>query len=583
MVRTNRGRGENLGRRLAAAGAALVLVLVGLARVGHAQATFTGIGTLPGGETSSAAGVSGDGGVVVGNSGTGTGLFEAIRWTAAGGLEALGILSSTIPISRAAAASADGAVVVGESASGDDPSSAPIEAFRWMESGGMVGLGFLPGGGSSQAHGVSADGAVVVGSGGLGGSFGDAFRWTEAGGMASLGALTRSADDASADGSVVVGRLERPEAFRWTQAGGIEHLGFLAHGPTNPAPTSAATGVSADGSVVVGWSSTSSGFARQAFRWTAANGMISLGHLPESPPVANSRALDVSSDGAIVVGTAGAFPAGGGVEFFRAFLWDATNGMRNLADVLAQTGADVAGWELDSANAVSADGRVIVGDGVNPDGRSEGWVAVLAAPACSNGLDDDGDGLVDHPDDPGCVSPLDASEQPECSDAIDNDGDGLVDFPQDSGCATPDGPREGGECMDGIDNDGDGAIDMADVGCGAPNDASEHAPQLVCDNGLDDDGDGLIDFPNDPGCPFPYAEPENPPCDDGIDNDGDGAVDFADSLCEAHWPYWEAPPPASAFQPPAVCGIGAELAVVLPLLRALYGRPRRKGATVIKP
>jgi hypothetical protein len=35
------------------------------------------------------------------------------------------------------------------------------------------------------------------------------------------------------------------------------------------------------------------------------------------------------------------------------------------------------GWRLESANAVSADGTVIVGDGVNPLGRREGWIARL--------------------------------------------------------------------------------------------------------------------------------------------------------------------------------------------------------------
>lgn len=50
---------------------------------------------------------------------------------------------------------------------------------------------------------------------------------------------------------------------------------------------------------------------------------------------------------------------------------------------------------------------------------------------CSNGLDDDGDGLADHPEDPGCASPTDLSEQSPalpCDDGIDNDGDGLIDW-----------------------------------------------------------------------------------------------------------------------------------------------------------
>ena len=55
-------------------------------------------------------------------------------------------------------------------------------------------------------------------------------------------------------------------------------------------------------------------------------------------------------------------------------------------------------------------------------------VNVLPAPECSNGIDDDGDGLVDYPNDLGCRSATSTSESPQCQDGIDNDGDGKVDF-----------------------------------------------------------------------------------------------------------------------------------------------------------
>jgi hypothetical protein len=101
------------------------------------------------------------------------------------------------------------------------------------------------------------------------------------------------------------------------------------------------------------------------------------------------------------------------------------------------------------------------------------------------------------------------------------------------------------QCSDGLDNDGDGVIDYPhDLGCDSPSDVSERAEpgsRLQCDDGIDNDGDGLIDYPDDPGCPFPYATIENPQCDDGIDNDGNGFTDFADSKCQASWPYWEKP------------------------------------------
>jgi len=49
-------------------------------------------------------------------------------------------------------------------------------------------------------------------------------------------------------------------------------------------------------------------------------------------------------------------------------------------------------------------------------------------PACANGIDDDGDGLVDFPADPGCQSFDSTRENPQCQDGIDNDGDGGIDF-----------------------------------------------------------------------------------------------------------------------------------------------------------
>jgi len=73
----------------------------------------------------------------------------------------------------------------------------------------------------------------------------------------------------------------------------------------------------------------------------------------------------------------------------------------------------------------------------------------------------------------------------------------------------------------------------------------------ACGNGVDDDGDGLADM-DDPGCPTPYAEPENPHCDDGIDNDDDGLLDFADPGCRAEFPYTEG----------SSCGLGAELTLL---------------------
>jgi 3-phytase len=64
------------------------------------------------------------------------------------------------------------------------------------------------------------------------------------------------------------------------------------------------------------------------------------------------------------------------------------------------------------------------------------------------------------------------SGTPQCSDGVDNDSDGLTDFPLDLGCT------------DANDND--------------ETDAPPPTPQ--CSDGVDNDSDGKTDFPNDPGC-----------------------------------------------------------------------------------
>jgi hypothetical protein len=99
-------------------------------------------------------------------------------------------------------------------------------------------------------------------------------------------------------------------------------------------------------------------------------------------------------------------------------------------------------------------------------------------------------------------------------------------------------------CSDGIDNDGDGLADYPDdLGCDQLSDLSERSDAFVCDDGVDNDGDGRIDFPMDPDCTSSIGDTEEsdepvPPaataCSDGIDNDGDGRIDFpADRGCKS--------------------------------------------------
>jgi hypothetical protein len=55
-------------------------------------------------------------------------------------------------------------------------------------------------------------------------------------------------------------------------------------------------------------------------------------------------------------------------------------------------------------------------------------LALAPYPECSDGRDDDGDGLVDWPADPGCRDATASTESPICQDGIDNDGHPGIDF-----------------------------------------------------------------------------------------------------------------------------------------------------------
>jgi len=69
-------------------------------------------------------------------------------------------------------------------------------------------------------------------------------------------------------------------------------------------------------------------------------------------------------------------------------------------------------------------------------------------------------------------------------------------------CAKRDQPPPQVQCSDGLDNDGDGLVDLNDPGCENAQDNDETnvpPPQYQCNDGVDNDGDGLIDL-DDPGC-----------------------------------------------------------------------------------
>jgi probable HAF family extracellular repeat protein len=209
--------------------------------------------------TSKAFDVSADGSVVVGYNYP---YYEAFRWTAETGMVLLGDLPGGEHHSDARGVSGDGSVVVGWS--GSENATYTFEAFRWTAEEGMVGLGDLPGlDFFSEAFGISGDGRVIVGMS-MSDNSHEAFRWSQQEGMVGLGYLPgghqSSAQDVSADGSVIVGTSADSEhshvAFIWDAEHGVRNLQELLVNEYGLDLTgwrlSWARGVSADGLTIVG-------------------------------------------------------------------------------------------------------------------------------------------------------------------------------------------------------------------------------------------------------------------------------------------------------------------------------------------
>jgi len=97
------------------------------------------------------------------------------------------------------------------------------------------------------------------------------------------------------------------------------------------------------------------------------------------------------------------------------------------------------------------DGNLVADDGCSPTCQTED--------ECQDGIDNDGDGLVDSPADPGCANATDFLETSP------------ADVPEDPGCRDPLWTLENPQCQDGVDNDGQTGTDFdggASVNGGVP-------------------------------------------------------------------------------------------------------------------
>lgn len=336
----------------------LILAFAAAPVASASGAFFIPLGDLPGGPFHSwALGISADGSTVVGRSKSSNGdadSHEAFRWTQPTGMVGLGDVATGAPRSSAEEVSSDGSLVAGSTGGG--------WPFLWTQTTGMVEIADTTGTyTNARPFALSADGTTMVGTGRTAAAGNEAFRWTAGTGFVSVGFLPSTIHDSfltdvSADGSVAAGfsfhHGTNVEPMIWTAAG-LDSLGDVPGGD----PYALAWGISADGTTVVGDAHING--TSEPWLWSAKTGFV----LPDSTHDAGWFNA-VSADGSVAVGAGG-------------LVWDAVNGLRSLADILAGASIDLAGWSISSISDVSADGRTMTGYGINPSGDVEGWIAQL--------------------------------------------------------------------------------------------------------------------------------------------------------------------------------------------------------------
>lgn len=253
---------------------------------------FISLGALPGDASSWIGGMSSDGTVVVGTSSRADGLTRGFRWSSATGIQDIGLGSTVTGASGGVNdVSADGAVLACWMSVGGG-----VRAVRWTEAGGIGVLGVLtdyePYQGFphnySQSTCMSASGELIGGMSWYSGAgAAKPFMWSlSAGAMSSPNVSLNSSTnyqahvlcDMSSSGAVLVGYNSYVGAFRATPDGTI--LLARPDGSTGfGASPAQAYGVSADGGTVVGFGEIDAVYG-EAFRWTQETKMVSLGISP---------------------------------------------------------------------------------------------------------------------------------------------------------------------------------------------------------------------------------------------------------------------------------------------------------------
>jgi hypothetical protein len=281
----------------------------------------------------------------------------------------------------AVAVSDDGSVVLGDII--DPGTNAEVAAIWTSSSGVWTSLGYLPNALScpsrSNGYELSADGSVAVGLS-WDGCSGRGFRWTQATGMIELEPLANGGNRASvcsADGNVIggfaQGSFSRTPTW-WTG----DADGFLLDPPNGDAQGEV-YGLNDGGTILLGeWNG-------QAVKWTGEaldRSVIGAGSIL---PGWTGIPQDIATDETIV---------GFDILFGNRRAWIQPSGTGSLIDlktyVVGNGGTVPTGTTLEVAQAISLDGRKIIGHGF----ASGAWLITIVPDCAADVAPTNGNGAV---------------------------------------------------------------------------------------------------------------------------------------------------------------------------------------------